>query len=230
MKKFKKLWKVWNVVAVIATFLVTFSVVYAGGRYFYTTYGSGGALLSDGTLDVTDWDKLMDDLDNHECPKQDCPETTCPDCNCTEGSYTKAIESKDGSRIIRWNEINMWFYNADGSQPNHLGLTRIAMNWESIPCWTANYNWEWKRLGSYGSNTSLCAVLNTSPCTSNEAWSYYVNVGTTRYNISVSCLNNVSGTPYVAIKVKNSSAATIYEINMKGYNNFPFNEWSIIKD
>jgi len=216
--------------AIIVAFLLTFTIVYASVSYFYEKYGSQPTTgyLHDGILTATEWDKLMTDLDTYSCPEQDCPEADCPSC---ASSFSSAIESYDGTRILPNNELDMRFYTADGSFiKNGLGLTRVAAN-ESTPCWTASDNWNWNNLWNYvGSSTKLCAVLNYSPCTASEAGSYLVHVGGYWYNISISCLNNISSTPYVSVSVNSRQAVTRYGVSMEDEVSFPWNTWKIVKE
>ena len=81
-----------------------------------------------------------------------------------------------------------------------------------------------------GSSTRLCAVLNYSPCTASEAGSYLVHVGGYWYNISISCLNNISSTPYVSVSVNSRQAVTRYGVSMEDEVSFPWNTWKIVKE
>ena len=169
MKKTKKTQKVWRILAVIATFLLTFTVVYASVNYFYNKYGTReGGYLNDGILSPDDWDALMTDLDNYSCPEQDCPE--CPSCS----DWVRAYLSPSG-KVLRkfrsgWepsdDQYDRFLYDYDGEKTKW-SVSNYA--WMCQWWWTTEFNMFNVQGNSNG--WTFCAYV--SNCEELDTTSYY---------------------------------------------------------
>lgn len=210
MKKFKKLWKVWNVVAIIMTFVVTFSVVYATGTYFYQRYGTPGA-LSDKVLTNTEWDALMEELDTFSCPEQDCP--ICPSCQWQKG-YT----SPNGKNIRKFrsnfeanasdDDHDWYLYDRDGKLLNWLGITNYYR-----PCWGAQAGWTMKTLANSANNSKFCGTMGNC-----VGGTYYVHGAHRWVKISVACWGQ--GNPNYATITKQTTVAPVSFPTVSGIDEF----------
>lgn len=216
MKKTKKLWKVWNVLAVIAAFLVTFSVVYASLNYFYNTYGTPGA-LSDGILEVDEWDHLMQDLDTYACPEQESQWEECPSCE-----WTMWYTSPDGNHIRKYKSN----FELTAKEDNHdwylYGYNGSWLNWVAIAnqvrqckqSWWQE-TWNMANIADSSDGTQFCGLINTQ-CENRD---YYVHGRHYWIKIGISCRNSFTNDNYVTI-TKKSRVSQVHFPKILGIDNF----------
>ena len=194
MKKIKNLWKVWTIVAVVMTFIVTYTVVYAAGSYFHSKYGKNNGVLADGVLTVDEWDQLMEDLDTYSCSNQSCP--TCPECpTCDCGCTNWRMEPPANNHEIIESKENYYYFS------NSAGLPISGFPGIMRPCWyndcgspAPNGDKNWTMYKSFTKGSTL-AVQFTDTCSNISPKSgIYIMSNNKWYQVSITCKSDSYGT------------------------------------
>lgn len=179
MKKTKKSWKIWMIVASIAVFLVTcWIVVYAASVNFTNKYWSQNGYLKDHELSLAEWNTLMEDLDWLSC--------NCPGPNVTTTYYAPDNTHEMTSAFYP----NIWviwaIYSYDWTSKGTI-YPYYESNWANLgwvaPCVTDE--WDMSQVPEIQGSLhwwDTCVVMGTC-----KDGSYYMAIAGNWYMVNINC-------------------------------------------